>query len=50
MMRNALACAFGIATGLLWCVIAVVVERWCIIDEDDHEDGVETQQPTVSPA
>ena len=50
MMRNALACAFGIAAGLLWCVIAVVVERWCIIDEDDHEDGVETQQPTVSPA
>ena len=50
MMRNALACAFGIATGLLWCVIAVVVERWCIVDEDDHEDGVETQRPTVSPA
>lgn len=50
MMRNVLASAFGAAAGLAWGVIALIVERWCLVDEDDREDGGEPQQPTVSPA
>lgn len=50
MTRNILASGFGAAAGLAWGAVAVIVERWCLIDEDDREDGAEPGRPTASPA
>ncbi|MBB6334011.1 DUF3180 domain-containing protein [Schaalia hyovaginalis] len=51
MASNALAAGFACAGALWWCVVAVVVERWCIADiDDDSKDPGEVARPSASPA
>lgn len=51
MVTNSLSASFGCVAALFWCVLAVVVERWCIADgDDDQEDPGEIVQTSASPA
>lgn len=36
MLANAIGSGLSGLVGIVWCVIAIVVERWCVIDPDDE--------------
>ncbi len=51
MASNALASGLACAGSLWWCLVAVVVERWCIADiDEDSDDPGEVARPSASPA
>lgn len=50
MASNALASGVACACALGWCVVAVVVERWCVADIDDDTEGPGEARPSASPA
>ena len=47
MVANAVISGLSAVAGIIWCVCAVIVERWCVIDADDDP---EHHSPNVSPA
>lgn len=54
MMRVALYAALVAGAALLWCVSAIVVERWCQVDPDDEAEhstkDVVADDPSATPA
>ena len=36
MLANAIGSGLSGLVGIVWCVFAIVVERWCVIDPDDE--------------
>lgn len=50
MAANAVASGLACVAGLAWCVSAVLVERWCLVDGDEDTDHRDPQSPSVSAA
>ena len=39
MVSNAIASGVSSVIGVVWVIVALVVERWCIINPDDDTSG-----------
>ena len=43
MVSNAIASGVSSVIGVVWVIVALVVERWCIINPDDDTSGSNTR-------
>ncbi|WP_165217400.1 DUF3180 family protein [Schaalia sp. ZJ1691] len=50
MTYNAWVAGLGGLAAFSWCVISVVVERWCVLGSDDTDSGDDQRNSTVSAA
>ena len=46
MLSNAIGAGLSGLVGIVWCVIAIVVERWCVINPDD--EGPTSSTPSAA--
>lgn len=46
MLSNAIGAGLSGLVGVVWCVIAIVVERWCVINPDD--EGQTSSTPSAA--